>query len=84
MATANKWNKRYWIDLAERVGTTLIYGLITMFTVDASGTVSGSPQQWWLIVGLPTVLSFLKGVLANLKDSDSGASLVDHPPGPEV
>lgn len=80
----NKWSKDFWIDLGERAGATLIGALITMLTADQSGAITGNTQQWWLFVGLPTVLSVLKGLGANLKDSESGASLVNHPPGPEV
>lgn len=67
-------------DLAERVATTAIYGVIAMLTADASGAISGDPQQWWLVVGLPTVLALLKGVLAYLKDAETGASLLSDPP----
>lgn len=81
---ASKWTKSYAVDLAERVLSTALYGLIVMLTADASGAVSGSAQQWWLIVGLPTVLSLVKGLLANLADADSGASAVPAPPGPDV
>jgi hypothetical protein len=80
----NKWSKDYWIDLTERAGSTAVYGVITMLTADQSGAISGSAEQWWLVVGLPTALSLLKGLAANLKDPESGASLVNHPPGPEV
>lgn len=79
-----KWTKAFWVDLGERVGATAVGALITMLTADASGAISGNTQQWWLIVGLPTALSALKGVLANLADSESGASIVPAPPGPEV
>lgn len=72
-----KWTTAYWSDLAERVGATFIGALIAMLTADASGAISGSPQQWWLIVGLPTVLSALKGLLMNLKSGDPSASMVD-------
>lgn len=72
-----KWGKRYWADLGERVGTTAIYGLMTMLTADKSGIVSGSPQQWWLVVGLPTALVGLKGLAVNLMNGDGpSASLV--------
>lgn len=80
----SKWSGNFWADLGERAASTAGYGVITMLTADASGAVSGNPQQWWLIVGLPTSLAVLKGLLANLKDSESGASLLPAPPGPEV
>jgi hypothetical protein len=79
-----KWSKTFWADLGERVGATFIGALVTMLTADSSGVVSGSPRQWWLIVGLPTVLSLLKGIGANMADSESGPSLLPSPPAPEV
>jgi hypothetical protein len=55
-----------------------------MLTADSAGIVSGDARQWWVIVGLPAVLSVVKGIVANAKDSESGASLLPAPPGPEV
>lgn len=72
-----KWGRKYWKDLGERTGATLIGALITMLTADASGVISGNPQQWWLIVGLPTVLSGLKGLLVNFGGTQPTASVVD-------
>jgi hypothetical protein len=80
----NKWGSSFWVDLGERAGTTLIYGVIAMLTADANGVISGNAQQWWVVVGLPTALAVLKALLANLAHPESGASLVPHPPGPEV
>lgn len=83
----SKWSRRFWADLAERVGSTAVGGAITMLTADASGVVSGDAQQWWVIVGLPAALAALKGLAANLSDAESGASLLPAPPegpGPEV
>ena len=79
-----KWSATYWIDLAERVGATLIGALIAMLTADQTGAVSGDPQQWWLLVGLPTLLALLKGLLANLAHPESGPSAVPAPPAPDV
>lgn len=81
---ASKWSGTFWADLAERVGTTAIYGLIAVLTGDASGAVPNEPKVWWVVVVLPTVLAFLKGILANLKNSDSGPSLLPAPPAPDV
>lgn len=80
----NKWSKRFWSDLAERVATTAGYGVVTMLTADATGAISGNPQQWWVVVGLPTALAGIKGLLANLGNPESGASLLPSPPGPDV
>lgn len=70
----SKWDRSFWEDLAERVGTTAIYGLIALLTGSASGVLD--PAQWWFVVGLPTVLALLKGIAANLASSKTGASLL--------
>lgn len=80
----NKWSGTFWADLSERVASTATGAVITMLTADSTGVVSGSAKQWWVVVGLPTLLSFLKGILANLKDSESGPSLLPSPPAPPV
>ena len=79
-----KWSNKFWIDLGERVGATLVGALIAMLTADQTGAVSGDAQQWWLLVGLPTVLALLKGLAANLAAPASGASVVPAPPAPDV
>lgn len=76
MVPYNKWGGRFWADLAERTGATFVGALIAMLTADGSGAVSGSPEQWWLLVGLPTLLSLLKGLLRNLQGPEPTASLV--------
>ena len=78
----SKWGKGYWADLGERTASTAGYGVVAMLTADSTGAVSGSPQQWWLVVGLPTALCALKGLLANVSNPQSGPSLLSSPPGP--
>lgn len=75
--TTGSWTKVYWTDLAERVGSTAIYGVITMLTASGTGTVSGDGTQWWLVVGLPTALSLLKSLGANMASTGPSASLVN-------
>lgn len=77
-----KWGSGFLVDLAERVGSTAVYGLITLLTTTQITDVSA--ELGWTIVGLPTALSLLKGLAANLKDGESGASLVNAPPGPVI
>ena len=84
MAPKNRWSGQFWADLAERVGSTAIYGLIAVLTGDATGAISNDPKVWWAVVGLPTALSLLKGLLANMAGPDSGPSLLPSPPAPEV
>lgn len=73
----NKWGKQYWKDLAERVASSSIGGVLTMITADASGAISGSAEQWWLIVGVPGAVSLLKGLLVNLGGDQPTASAVN-------
>ena len=75
MAT-KKWTKAYWQDLAERVGATAIGALLGMLTGSATGAIPNDPKAWWVVIGVPTATSLLKGLLANLADSDTGASLL--------
>lgn len=79
---ANKWSRTYWADLGERVASTAVYGGITLLTANAVTDLTAALA--WTIVGLPTVLSLLKGLLANLKDAESGPSLLPSPPAPDV
>lgn len=81
-APGSKWSSAFWADLAERVGTTFLYGLVTLISMDNVLEGPDWDTTLWPIVVLPTALSLLKGLLANLKDPESGASLLDSPPGP--
>lgn len=73
----NKWGKQYWTDLGERVAASAIGGVLTMVTADASGAISGSAEQWWLVVGVPSAVSLLKGLLVNLGGTVPTASAVN-------
>lgn len=81
----NKWSTEFWIDLSERVVATFLGALLTVFTVTQT-----TPLDWsdgavvWTVLGVPTLVSLIKGLLANLADPASGASAVPHPPGPDV
>jgi ABC-type amino acid transport system permease subunit len=85
MATTNKWSKGFWVDLGERVAATFVGALIGLLTLSGTTAVEWTnPTYLWTVLGLPVAFSVLKGLAANLKDSESGASLVDAPPGPVV
>jgi hypothetical protein len=81
----SKWNKSYWADLAERVGSTFIQALLGCLVL-----TSATPVDWsdgkavWAVLGVPTVVALLKGLLANMANPDSGPSLLPSPPAPEV
>lgn len=72
-----KWGKKYWTDLAERVGASAIGGVLAMITADATGVADYSPEAWWVLVGIPSATSLLKGLLANMGGGQPTASVVD-------
>lgn len=73
----NKWGKLFWIDLGERVGATFLGALLAMFTLDMNTPVDwGDPKAVWIVLGVPTLVSLIKGLLGNLASPVSGASLV--------
>jgi hypothetical protein len=78
MNNYGKWGKAYWADLAERVGTTLVYAVITALTVVGTTPVDWSdPKVIWAVIGLPTALSLLKGLAMNLGGNQPTASVVN-------
>lgn len=70
----SKWGRAYWTDLAERVGSTLIYGLISLLTLSDTNI---DARIVWTVAGLPTVLCLLKGLLVNMRGDEPSASVVD-------
>jgi hypothetical protein len=79
-----KWSQTFWADLAERVGATAIGALLAVFAGSQAGAIPNDPAAWWAVVGVPVVVSLLKGLLANLQDPSSGPSLLPSPPAPEI
>jgi len=71
-----KWSKTYWADLAERVGATAIGALLAVITGSSTGAIPNDPAVWWTVVGVPTLVSLLKGLLANLAAPETGASML--------
>jgi hypothetical protein len=85
MTVRNKWSKAFFIDLAERVGATFVGALLATLTLVGATPVDWSDgQAVWAVLGVPTVVSLLKGLLANLASPESGASVVPAPEGPAV
>lgn len=74
-----KWSGAFWRDLAERTGFTAVAALIVW--LPTANTTSLTFEAAWAGIGLTTALTFLKCLLANLKDPASGASFLS-PPGP--
>lgn len=80
-----KWSARFWLDLAERVGSVFLYSVLTVLTTYGIADIKALPlEDWWPILFLPAVLSFVKGLLANMANPESGASWLPSPPGPEI
>lgn len=72
---SGKWSKAYFADLTERVGASAVGGALTMV-----GLTSLTDLTWeytWVVVGVPTVTSLLKGLLVNLGGVAPTASIVD-------
>lgn len=80
----SKWSRTFWADLAERVGATAIGALLAVLAGSQAGAIPNNPAAWWAVIGVPTVVSLLKGLLANLANPESGPSLLPAPPAPEI
>lgn len=78
------WSGTFWADLGERVASSALGGVLAMITADAAGVADYSVRAWWVLAGIPAATSLVKGLLANLKDSESGPSLLPAPPAPPV
>lgn len=72
----SKWSRGYWADLGERVASTFLGAVLTMLTLDGATSVDWSDEKAvWIVLGAPTVISLVKGLLANMaKTSTTGAS----------
>lgn len=78
MNTYDKWGRKYWSDLGERVGATFVGALLGAFTLTGTTPVDWSDEKaMWAILGVPTIVALLKGLLVNLKGSEPSASIVD-------
>ncbi len=76
MAKTSKWNRRFWIDLGERVSTTFLYGVITIIS---GSKLHFSREEIISIVMIPVILSLAKGLLKNMTSTsdEPTASLVN-------
>lgn len=76
-----KWNRTFWQDLGERVAATFIGALLaTLVLVEGTKVDWTDAQAVWTVLGVPTLVSLLKGLAMNLKDPNSGASAVSYEP----
>lgn len=84
-ASLNKWNRRFWLDLAERTGSTFLQSLAgTSLLMGATALDWTDATAVWATLGAPTALALGKGLLANMANGESGASVLPSPPGPDV
>jgi hypothetical protein len=78
-------DKAFARDLGERVAATFLGALLTVLTVTGSTSVDWSDGAVvWAILGVPTLTSLVKGLLAHLASPESGASALPAPEGPEI
>jgi hypothetical protein len=84
----SKWSGRYWADLGERVASTEIAVLLTVLVTTGVTNVDWSDSKYVVTtLVVPPIVTLLKGLLANLANPESGASLLPAPPqgpGPDV
>lgn len=80
----SKWSRTFWADLGERVGSTAIGALLAVVAGSQAGAIPNDPAAWWSVIGVPVVVSLLKGLAANMANPASGPSLLPSPPAPEV
>lgn len=74
----SKWSRKYWTDLGERVGSTFVGALVTLIMMDNVLEGPDFDTVLWPIVVVPTALSLLKGLLANMaSDERPSASVAD-------
>jgi hypothetical protein len=78
----SKWGKTYWADTAERVGSSTI--VIAVVDVTAYQTGELDLQNATKVLVATGLLTLLKCLGANLKNSNSGPSLLPAPPAPPV
>ena len=79
------WNKEFALDLFERVASTFLAALLGAITQTGTTPVDWSDgQAMWAVLGVPTAVSLIKGLLANMANGESGASLLPTPPGPDL
>lgn len=79
------WSRAFWSDLAERVGSTFLQALLGVLVATNTPALDWSDYRAvWVLLGIPTAASLIKGLLANMAQPESGASLLPTPPGPDL
>ena len=83
MQPPSKWSRTFWADLGERVVATFLATLIPV-AIAAGNLASLDWANVLELAGSAAAISLLKGILANVADSESGPSLLPAPPAPPV
>lgn len=81
---SEKWGRGFWADWGERTGSTFLEALATLIVMDNILEKHDWDTTLWPILVVPTLLAAIKGLLANMKDQSTGASLLPGPPGPVI
>lgn len=82
----SKWNSKFFSDLADREIATAGGAVIAVLTATGADTVPNDPKVWWTLVGIPVVVTFLKGLVMNATsgtDTAPSASLFGVSSNPE-
>jgi hypothetical protein len=78
----SKWGRTYWADTGERVASSVL--VIAVVDVTAYQTGELDLQNAVKVIVATGLLTLLKCLGANLKNSDSGPSLLPSPPAPDM
>jgi hypothetical protein len=78
----SKWGRTYWADTGERVASSVL--VIAVVDVTAYQTGELDLENAVKVIVSTTLLTLFKCVGANLKNSDSGPSLLPSPPAPDM
>jgi hypothetical protein len=68
---ANKWDGRFWADLGDREVASIGSTVIAVLTGAGANVIPNDPKVWWTLVGIPAVVTFLKGVVMNASNGSA-------------
>ncbi len=79
-----KWSKAFFADLAERVASTFLQVLLSLWVVGQPIVDALDWQESLGIAAGAAGAALIKGLLANIANPESGASALPAPPGPVI
>lgn len=71
---SSKWNRAYWEDLGERVGSSAVGGALTALTVNGTTSVHVTTKIVETLILVPSAVALLKGLLVNLGGGGTSGS----------